>query len=83
MNSKLFILPLSAVLVLNSCKSNQSDHATITKTNQDTMMSDTTKTFEHISEQFADLRILLFIGSGLMRTRYAMGSKLQIQLNHS
>jgi dipeptidyl-peptidase-3 len=60
MNSKLFILPLSAVLVLNSCKSNQSDHATITKTNQDTMMSDTTKTFEHISEQFADLRILRY-----------------------
>ena len=61
MNSKLFIIPITAVLVLSACKSNQSDYnSTITKTNQDTIMSDTSKPFEYVSEQFADLRVLRY-----------------------
>ena len=61
MNSKLFIIPITAALVLSACKSNQSDYNnTITKTNQDTIMSDTSKPFEYVSEQFADLRVLRY-----------------------
>ena len=61
MNSKLFIIPITAALVLSACKSNQSDYnSTITKTNQDTIMSDTSKPFEYVSEQFADLRVLRY-----------------------
>ncbi len=61
MNSKLFIIPITATLVLSACKSNQSDYnSTITKTNQDTIMSDTSKPFEYVSEQFADLRVLRY-----------------------
>ncbi len=61
MNSKLFIIPITAALALSACKSNQSDYnSTITKTNQDTIKSDTSKPFEYVSEQFADLRILRY-----------------------
>ncbi len=62
MNStKLFILPITASLLFGACKSNQSetngDTAVVKK---DSTMSDTSKTFEYISEQFADLRILRY-----------------------
>ncbi len=61
MTHKLFILPISAALVLGSCKSNQSDfnsQESISK--KDTIMQDSSKPFEYVSEQFADLRILRY-----------------------
>ncbi len=62
MNStKLFILPITVALTLSACKSSQreiSDDAVILK--KDSTMPDTSKSFEYISEQFADLRILRY-----------------------
>jgi dipeptidyl-peptidase-3 len=60
MNSKLFIIPITATLVLSACKSNQPNKDTVANTNQDTIMSDTPKPFEYVSEQFADLRVLRY-----------------------
>lgn len=60
MNSKLLIFPISASLLLASCKSNQSDFDSATAiSKQDTTMK-TEEQFEYISEQFADLRILRY-----------------------
>ena len=60
MNSKLFILPLSLALLLDSCKSNQSSKDdNTTNAVLDTMKKNDEK-FEYISEQFADLRILRY-----------------------
>ena len=60
MNSKFLILPLSASLLLGSCKSNQSNKEDETAhTAQDTMKKNDEK-FEYISEQFADLRVLRY-----------------------
>jgi dipeptidyl-peptidase-3 len=58
MNSKLFIIPITATLALSAFKSN--DNNTIAKTNQNIIMSDTPKPFEYVSEQFADLRVLRY-----------------------
>ena len=59
---KLFILPLSAVLLLlTSCKSNQENYNDmIAKTNQDSVKPETSESFEYINEQFSDLRILRY-----------------------
>ena len=61
MYCKLFILPLSAALFLTSCKSNQENYNDmIVKTNQDSVKPETSESFEYISEQFSDLRILRY-----------------------
>lgn len=60
MKKSLFILPISAALLMCACKSNQSDiNSDSTVTKKDSTMTDTSK-FEYISEQFADLRILRY-----------------------
>jgi len=61
MTTKLFIVPISAALVLGACKSNQSDitsQEVIAK--KDTVMKESAEPFEYVSEQFADLRILRY-----------------------
>lgn len=61
MTTKLFIVPITAALVLGACKSNQSDitsQEVIAK--KDTVMKESTEPFEYVSEQFADLRILRY-----------------------
>lgn len=61
MTTKLLIFPISAALFFGACKSNQSDltsNETLVK--QDTLMKDSTETFEYVSEQFSDLRILRY-----------------------
>lgn len=61
MTTKLFIVPISAALILGACKSNQSDitsNQVITK--NDTAMKESTEAFEYVSEQFSDLRILRY-----------------------
>ncbi len=56
MTPKFLILPLTAVLAFSSCKSNQSDN----NSNEAVVKQDTTESFEYVSEQFADLRILRY-----------------------
>jgi dipeptidyl-peptidase-3 len=58
MNSKLFIIPITATLALSAFKSN--DNGVIVTKNQNMIMSDTSKPFEYVSEQFADLRVLRY-----------------------
>jgi dipeptidyl-peptidase-3 len=61
MTTKLFIVPISAALIFSACKSNQSDitsQEVVVK--KDTIMKDSVETFEYVSEQFADLRILRY-----------------------
>ena len=61
MTTKLFIVPISAALVLGACKSNQSDitsQEVVEK--KDTVMKESAEPFEYVSEQFADLRILRY-----------------------
>ena len=61
MTIKLFIIPLSAALMLSACKSNQSEiNSEIAVVKNDSNMKDTTEKFEYVSEQFADLRILRY-----------------------
>lgn len=62
MNStKLLILPITAILALSACKSNQTElNGDIAVVKKDAIMQDTSKPFEYISEQFADLRILRY-----------------------
>lgn len=61
MTNKFFILPITATLMLGACKSNQNDlKSTDVAIKQDTMMKDSSETFEYVSEQFADLRILRY-----------------------
>jgi len=61
MTTKLFIVPISAALILSACKSNQSDitsQEVVIK--NDTIMKDSVEAFEYVSEQFSDLRILRY-----------------------
>ena len=61
MTTKLFIVPISAALILGACKSNQSDitsQEVVAK--KDTVMKESAEPFEYVSEQFADLRILRY-----------------------
>jgi dipeptidyl-peptidase-3 len=61
MTTKLFIIPISAVLLLSACKSNQSENNSENAVvKNDSLMKDTTEKFEYVSEQFADLRILRY-----------------------
>lgn len=61
MKTTLLILPISAALLLGACKSNQSDYnSENTNLKVELAVIDTVKTFEYISEQFADLRLLRY-----------------------
>ena len=61
MTTKLFIVPITAALILSACKSNQSDDLSNDKiVKQDTMKKESTESFEYVTEQFADLRILRY-----------------------
>ena len=61
MNSKHLILPLAAGLLFTTCKSNQTDSiANDVVVKQDTIMKESAESFEYVSEQFSDLRILRY-----------------------
>ena len=62
MNLKKFlILPLTAACILSACKSNQPEiNGDIAVIKKDSVMMDSSKNFNYISEQFADLRILRY-----------------------
>ncbi len=60
MKTTLLIIPISIVLLLTACKSNQSDiNSEIVEVKKDFPNTDTAK-FEYITEQFSDLRILRY-----------------------
>lgn len=56
MTPKFLILPLTAALAFSSCKSNQPDN----NSTEVVAKQDTIESFEYVSEQFADLRILRY-----------------------
>ena len=61
MTPKHLILPISVVLALSSCKSNQTDfNSPEIAIQKDTIMKQTSEEFAYVSEQFADLRVLRY-----------------------